>query len=42
MRVTGIAGYSPRQNPFVESFYSRVREELLDLEEFACLTERAW
>ena len=30
---------SPWQNPFVESFHSRVRDELLDLEEFACLAE---
>jgi putative transposase len=26
-------------NPFVESFHSRVRDELLDVEEFACLAE---
>ncbi len=30
---------SPWQNPFVESFHSRVRDELLDVEEFFCLTE---
>ncbi len=30
---------SPWQNPFVESFHSRVRDELLDVEEFSCLTE---
>lgn len=30
---------SPWQNPFVESFHSRVRDELLDVEEFACLAE---
>lgn len=30
---------SPWQNPFVESFHSRVRYELLDVEEFACLAE---
>lgn len=30
---------SPWQNPFVESFHSRVRDELLDIEEFSCLTE---
>jgi putative transposase len=30
---------SPWQNPFVESFHSRVRDELLDVEEFACLGE---
>ena len=30
---------SPWQNPFVESFHSRVRDELLDVEQFACLAE---
>jgi len=30
---------SPWENPFVESFHSRVRDELLDVEEFACLAE---
>jgi transposase InsO family protein len=30
---------SPWQNPFVESFHSRVRDELLNLELFTCLTE---
>jgi putative transposase len=30
---------SPWQNPYVESFHSRVRDELLDVEEFSCLTE---
>ncbi len=30
---------APWQNPFVESFHSRVRDELLDVEEFACLAE---
>lgn len=30
---------SPWQNPFVESFGSRVREELLSQEVFSCLTE---
>ena len=30
---------SPWQNQFVESFHSRVRDELLDVEEFACLAE---
>lgn len=30
---------SPWENPFVESFHSRARDELLDIEEFACLTE---
>jgi transposase InsO family protein len=30
---------SPWQNPYVESFHSRVRDELLDVEEFSCLSE---
>jgi putative transposase len=30
---------APWQNPFVESFHSRLRDELLDLEEFSCLAE---
>ena len=30
---------SPWQNPFVESFHSRVRDELLDVEKFSCLAE---
>jgi putative transposase len=30
---------APWQNPFVESFHSRVRDELLDLELFSCLAE---
>jgi putative transposase len=30
---------SPWQNPFVESFHSRVRDELLDIEELSCLAE---
>jgi len=30
---------SPWQNAFVESFHSRVRDELLDIEEFSCLAE---
>lgn len=30
---------SPWQNPFVESFHSRVRDELLNVETFACLAE---
>ena len=30
---------SPWQNPYVESFHSRVRDELLDAEEFSCLPE---
>jgi putative transposase len=30
---------SPWQNPFIESFHSRVRDELLDVEQFSCLAE---
>ena len=30
---------SPWQTPFVESFHARVRDELLDVEEFSCLAE---
>ena len=30
---------SPWQNPYVESFHSRKRDELLDVEEFSCLAE---
>jgi putative transposase len=30
---------SPWQNPFVESFHARVRDELLNVELFACLAE---
>jgi putative transposase len=30
---------SPWQNPFVESFHARVRDELLNGEQFACLAE---
>jgi len=30
---------APWQNPFVESFHARVRDELLDVEEFSCLAE---
>ena len=30
---------SPWQNPFVESFNSRVRDELLNTEVFTCLAE---
>jgi putative transposase len=30
---------SPWQNPYVESFHARVRDELLDVEEFSCLAE---
>jgi len=29
----------PWQNPFVESFHARVRDELLNMEQFSCLTE---
>ena len=30
---------APWQNPFVESFHARVRDELLNVEQFACLAE---
>ncbi len=30
---------SPWQNPYVESFHARVRDELLDVEQFSCLAE---
>lgn len=30
---------APWQNPFIESFHSRLRDELLALEEFSCLAE---
>jgi putative transposase len=30
---------APWQNPFVKSFHSRVRDELLNVELFSCLTE---
>jgi putative transposase len=30
---------SPWENPFVESFNGRLRDELLNIEEFSCLTE---
>jgi putative transposase len=30
---------APWQNPFVESFNGRVRDELLDVEQFSCLAE---
>ena len=29
----------PWQNPFVESFHGRVRDELLNGEQFACIAE---
>lgn len=41
-RATGTAFIepgSPWQNPYVESFNGRVRDELLDVEEFSCLAE---
>jgi hypothetical protein len=30
---------APWQNPFVESFHARVRDELLNCEQFSCLAE---
>jgi putative transposase len=37
--VSYIDPGSPWQNPYVESFGSRVRDELLAVEQFSCLTE---
>lgn len=39
MTTSYIDPGSPWQNPFVESFHSRVRDELLNLEQFSCLLE---
>jgi putative transposase len=39
MRTSYIEPGSPWENPFVESFNGRLRDELLNIEEFACLTE---
>jgi putative transposase len=38
-RTVFIDPGSPWQNPFVESFHSRLRDELLAVEEFSCLAE---
>lgn len=38
-QTTYIEPGSPWENPFVESFNGRPRDELLNIEEFACLTE---
>ena len=38
-RTAYIEPGSPWQNPFVESFHSRVRDELLDVEEFSRIAE---
>jgi putative transposase len=38
-RTTYIEPGSPWQNPFIESFNGRVRDELLNVEEFASLLE---
>jgi putative transposase len=38
-RTAFIEPGAPWQNPFVESFHARVRDELLNVEEFACLAE---
>jgi putative transposase len=38
-RTAYIEPGSPWENPFVESFNGRLRDELLNIEEFACLTE---
>lgn len=39
MRTSYIEPGSPWENPFVESFNGRLRDELLNIEEFACITE---
>lgn len=39
MRTSYIDPGSPWENPFVESFNGRLRDELLNIEEFACITE---
>jgi putative transposase len=38
-RTVFIEPGAPWQNPFVESFHARVRDELLNIEQFACLAE---
>jgi len=38
-RTVFIEPGCPWQNPFVESFHARVRDELLNCEQFACLAE---
>jgi putative transposase len=38
-RTTFIEPGCPWQNPFVESFHARVRDELLNVEQFTCLAE---
>jgi putative transposase len=38
-RTVFIEPGAPWQNPFVESFHARVRDELLNCEQFACLAE---
>jgi len=38
-RTVFIEPGCPWQNPFVESFHARVRDELLNVEQFACLAE---
>jgi putative transposase len=37
--TTYIDPGSPWENPYVQSFHSRVRDELLDVEQFSCLAE---
>ena len=39
MSIRYIEPGAPWQNPFAESFNARVRDELLNLEEFSCLAE---
>lgn len=38
-RTVFIEPGCPWQNPFVESFHARVRDELLNVEQFSCLAE---
>jgi putative transposase len=38
-RTVFIEPGAPWQNPFVESFHARVRDELLNVEQFTCLAE---
>ncbi len=39
MTTSYIEPGAPWQNPFAESFNARVRDELLNLEEFTCLLD---
>jgi putative transposase len=39
MKPIPVAPASPWENGFIESFHSRLRDELLDVEEFASLSD---